>query len=334
MTAIYATQLAGSIVRSGYVSLVLQRLVRQASTLLAAEESWILVRDRVRPDESILAAADGDGVRPLVGRRLVHAGDELRDRPGLTVAALASGGEVHGELGVRVGDPNRTLDARELRVLAALADVADAAIHHANARSELLPDVRERTRALAGELDRNDGYTASHSEAIAALACRLGERLGLPAAALAELEVAALLHDIGKVRVPAAVLRKPGPLDEREQIALDRHPDDGADLVAGIPGLEVAATIVRYHHERWDGGGYPHRLAGERIPVASRIIAVCDAFHAMTSTRPYRAALPVDAALDVLRREAGAQFDAGVVLELTRHADDLIVDPDRGRSAA
>jgi diguanylate cyclase len=144
----------------------------------------------------------------------------------------------------------------------------------------------------------------------------VGERFGLSPAALAEIELAALLHDIGKVRVPDSILNKPGALTEDERAVMNRHPVWGAELLARVPGLEPVATIVRFHHERWNGGGYPAGLAGTRIPLTSRIIAVCDAHHAMTSDRPYRAALSQAHALAELRAGAGTQFDPVVVADL------------------
>jgi HD-GYP domain-containing protein (c-di-GMP phosphodiesterase class II) len=141
----------------------------------------------------------------------------------------------------------------------------------------------------------------------------VGELLSLDAAALVELEFAARLHDVGKIRVPDAVLNKPGPLNPQEREIMRCHSAWGAETLSGIPGLEVVATVVRFHHERWDGSGYPDRIAGFRIPLASRIIAVCDAFGAMTCDRPYRRGMPVEAAVAELRAGAGSQFDPAVV---------------------
>jgi HD-GYP domain-containing protein (c-di-GMP phosphodiesterase class II) len=144
-------------------------------------------------------------------------------------------------------------------------------------------------------------------------ACAVGERLRLSLPDLLELELGALLHDLGKVRVPDRVLSKPGPLDPAERELVNRHPVWGAELLEQVPGLEPVATIVRFHHERWDGTGYPDGLPRDRIPVASRVVAVCDAYQAMTSARPYRAALPPAAAAYELRTGAGTQFDPALV---------------------
>ena len=144
-------------------------------------------------------------------------------------------------------------------------------------------------------------------------ACAVGERLRLSLPDLLELKLGALLHDLGKVRVPDRVLSKPGPLDPAERELVNRHPVWGAELLEQDSGLKPVATIVRFHHERWDGTGYPDGLGRDRIPVASRIVAVCDAYQAMTSARTYRAALPPAAAAYELRTGAGTQFDPALV---------------------
>ena len=163
------------------------------------------------------------------------------------------------------------------------------------------------------ERRRFERGTASHSSAVAAWARVVGERLGLGPRDLLELGLGALLHDVGKVRVADRVLSKPGPLDSAEREQVSQHPVWGAELLERVPGLERVATIVRHHHERWDGTGYPEGLRGNRIPVASRIVAVCDAYEAMTSPRPYRAAWPPAAAAYELRAGAGTQFDPALV---------------------
>ena len=117
-----------------------------------------------------------------------------------------------------------------------------------------------------------------------------------------------MLHDIGKVGIPDHILRKPGPLSEEEWVTMRRHPDIGADLVAAIPDLAHLAPAIAAEHERWDGTGYPRRLAGEAIPVASRVTLVCDSYHAMVSDRPYRRALPDEEAVRELGRCSGSMF--------------------------
>jgi HD-GYP domain-containing protein (c-di-GMP phosphodiesterase class II) len=166
---------------------------------------------------------------------------------------------------------------------------------------------------LAGTLGLRDGHTGEHSDRVVLLASSIGERLGLGRRELRDLGYAARLHDIGKVGVPDAVLHKPGPLVEAEVELIKGHSVWGADLVGRIPGLEDVARIVRHHHERYDGEGYPDRLAGRDIPLASRILTVADAYVAMTEDRPYRRARPRFEVDHEFRDCSGAQFDPYVV---------------------
>lgn len=170
-----------------------------------------------------------------------------------------------------------------------------------------------QSEVLAVALDARDRYTGSHSERVVQLCRAVGERLGLTSPELAELELVARMHDIGKLGVPDAILNKQGPLDRAEWAVMREHPVWGEQLLRRIPGLEGIATLVRAEHERWDGGGYPDGLSGEQIPLASRIVLVCDAFHAMTSNRPYRQAMSLEQAVSELGEHAGSQFDPRVV---------------------
>jgi HD-GYP domain-containing protein (c-di-GMP phosphodiesterase class II) len=169
-------------------------------------------------------------------------------------------------------------------------------------------------------LEADDAYTGGeHSHGVVALALAVGDTLGLDGRDRRNLEFAALLHDIGKIRVPDEIINKPGKLTEEEFELVKRHPVDGQVMLERVGGvLSEVGIIVRHHHERWDGGGYPDRIAGGAIPLAARIICVCDAYSAMTTNRPYRAAMPVGEAVAELERCSGAQFDPGVVQALAR----------------
>jgi len=154
--------------------------------------------------------------------------------------------------------------------------------------------------------------TREHCDNVARYALAIGLELGLAPPALRRLHRTALLHDIGKAEVPAEILAKPGPLTRAERAVVECHPVVGAEML-GYAGLEREAPVVRAHHEQFDGSGYPDGLAGEEIPLESRIVAVADAFEAMTSDRPYRRGTSPRAALAELRRCAGGQFDPAVV---------------------
>jgi diguanylate cyclase (GGDEF)-like protein len=171
--------------------------------------------------------------------------------------------------------------------------------------------------ALARAVDAKDPYTQRHSERVADIAVRLALELGWRASRLAELREAAVLHDVGKIAVPDAILTKPGRLTDDEFALVREHPSRGAEIVSGALTAEQVSW-VRGHHERHDGGGYPDGLAGEAVPDGARVMAVADAWDAMTSDRPYRAGLSAPRALEICRQEAGAQFAPEVVAALGR----------------
>jgi diguanylate cyclase (GGDEF)-like protein/putative nucleotidyltransferase with HDIG domain len=162
---------------------------------------------------------------------------------------------------------------------------------------------------LARAVDVRMAVPAEHSATVAQYAVGIAQRLGWGGADLAYLRVAAMLHDVGKVSLPDEILRKPGPLDDLEYEEVKMHPVIGADFVKRVDGLSPIAVWVKHSHEHFDGTGYPDALSGDEIPLASRILLVADAFDAMTSDRPYRAAMANDEALAELRRNAGRQFD-------------------------
>jgi HD-GYP domain-containing protein (c-di-GMP phosphodiesterase class II) len=153
----------------------------------------------------------------------------------------------------------------------------------------------------------------AHVSDVVRLAVGVGRRLGLAATELEELRLAAELHDIGRLAVPDAILGKPGPLDESEWALIRQHTLVGERILGAVPGLSRVGKIVRHTHERWNGTGYPDGLSGNAVPLAARVIAVCEAYAAMTSGRPYRAAVTSDEAVAELRRCAGTQFDASLV---------------------
>jgi HD-GYP domain-containing protein (c-di-GMP phosphodiesterase class II) len=198
-------------------------------------------------------------------------------------------------------------DARFLEVLARLIGdtVAEAERAAGARRTELAAG---NVQALLVALGARDGYTEQHSQSVVDLALAVGRRLGLDDEELEDLEYAALLHDIGKLGIADATLRKTGPLDADEWREMRRHPEIGEGIVRSMPSLAHLAPIIRAEHERWDGAGYPDGLSGRRIPRAARIVLACDAYHAMISDRPYRLALGRHEALAELERNAGTQF--------------------------
>jgi len=163
--------------------------------------------------------------------------------------------------------------------------------------------------ALTRSIDAKDAYTRGHSQRVAELSRALAQRIGLPDEQCERIYLSGLLHDVGKIGVPEAVLTKPGRLTDAEFDTIKKHPIIGAQILGNIKQLQDILPGVLYHHERWDGRGYPYQLSGEAIPLIGRIICVADSFDAMSSTRTYRPALPLDTVLAEIKRCAGAQFD-------------------------
>jgi HD-GYP domain-containing protein (c-di-GMP phosphodiesterase class II) len=175
---------------------------------------------------------------------------------------------------------------------------------------------------LANAIEAKDPYTRGHSERVGAWSRRIALGLGLAPTDVETVAQAGLLHDIGKIGVPELILRKRGTLDDAEWSVMRRHPLIGAQIVAPFECLAGAALVIRHHHERRDGSGYPDGLAGDAIPVGARIVAVADVFDALTSERPYRSALPRHAALEHLVSEAGTRLDeAAVAVAIALHRD-------------
>jgi HD-GYP domain-containing protein (c-di-GMP phosphodiesterase class II) len=202
---------------------------------------------------------------------------------------------------------------RELALLGGLAQQAKLAIDNATSYEGLERTFVSTVEALANALEANDEYTSTHARWITDLSLRVGRELGLDERTLKHLELGALLHDIGKIGIPSDVLSKPGRLTAAERKIVQAHPELGERIIAPIDRLQTVRPIVRHCHERWDGKGYPDGLAGEDIPLESRIIFVCDAYHAMTTDRPYRHRLTHREAVRRLSEGAGSQFDPHVV---------------------
>ncbi len=330
-----------SFVDSGYGGLVLERLARHTCRIAGVDWACLFVRDVNDPRLAIAAAGHGvpwdligtrigadegvvgqvlvsgeptvlDDYRALLG--FAVAEDEL-PRPGIAIPIVCHG-TVAGVLCAAVVHFDSQFDEQHIEILTELADLASAAIDHNRMHQHYDATVQAHVEALAAAMDMRDRRTASHAEDVVDLARQVGVLLQLEPASLIELEFAARLHDVGKIQVPDAVLNKPGPLDREENEVIRCHAAWGAETLARVPGLEAVATIVRFHHERWDGAGYPDGLSGARIPLASRIISVCDAYGAMTCDRPYRMAMGSTEALAEIRAGSGTQFDPAVVAAL------------------
>ena len=215
----------------------------------------------------------------------------------------------------------RSFDAADTALAELLVghlEVLLAQFEHAEAVERLY---RETLASLTSALEAKDDYTSAHAQEVSDLAVDVARRLGLDDELVQAVELGALLHDIGKIRIPESILNKPAALDEEEWALMRTHPVVGERILAPIEALAGVVPIVRSSHERWDGDGYPDGLRGEEIPIGARIVAGCDAFRAMVEPRPYRPALALDAACAELERNSGTQFDPAVVTALLRSLD-------------
>jgi HD-GYP domain-containing protein (c-di-GMP phosphodiesterase class II) len=234
-----------------------------------------------------------------------------------------SDGELYGTLCAASHRARPDLGYRELQFLRVFARMVSDTLERKQLQQAVIESRLESASVttLAAALDARDSYTGEHSEAVVGLARAVAARLGLGEGEMAEVRQVALLHDIGKIAIPDAILNKSGPLTESEWTVMRTHPVRGAALVAAVPALAHLASTIRAEHERWDGKGYPDGLMGQQIPLTSRITFVCDAYHAMTSDRPYRTALPIAHACAEIADGRGSQFcpeTADAFLEIMR----------------
>lgn len=258
----------------------------------------------------------GDG--PL--ERMVQGGSGAGGGPGdgawgqflpwpRTLLPLSWGARVLGFLLAGRGDGGRAFTRAERRLMAFVRDVTSVAVGGWRDRHAVEETYVGTMAALMETIEAKDGYTRGHTERVTHLAAALAEALGMGGEEMQDLRRAAKLHDIGKIAVPDAIILKPGRLDAEELRVIRDHPSRGDKILSPLKYLSVARMIVRSHHERYDGKGYPDGLAAEEIPLGARILAIADSYDAMTSTRTYRPAMAPAAALHEIEINAGRQFD-------------------------
>jgi HD-GYP domain-containing protein (c-di-GMP phosphodiesterase class II) len=330
------------------LSTTLDRLARHACELIGTETAYIVLRDADDPAGAVAVAGHG-GCPALLGRRfsiddgladLALALDQpivLHDYQSLSTAVkdittqhfgatasapIRSTEHAWGALSIAGTAPSRHFDSRELEQLCELADFGAVALEHADLRLGVDRTTQAGVDALARVIAFRDRPTAEHLEHVLQIVTNVGRHLDLDDETLTDLGFAARLHDLGKIGVPDSILHKPGPLNVGEWGVMKHHPIWGADMLKRVPGCSGVANIVLNHHEHFDGGGYPNGLKGEKIPLESRIIGACDAYHAMISDRPYRTAMPIEQACEELQQGSGTQFDPDAVALLLAEVSD------------
>jgi putative nucleotidyltransferase with HDIG domain len=212
--------------------------------------------------------------------------------------------------------------ARQLERYA--ADLRETFKSERDRAQQLTRSYMATVRALSNAVEARDAYTGKHAERVTLFAIEIARELGLPAPDTPEVEFGFLLHDVGKLAIPDSILFKPGPLTTEERAMMSRHTIVGAEIMRDIEFLAEASKVVRSHHERWDGNGYPDRLAGEQIPLNARVFAVADVFDALTTNRPYRVALSFEQARSMIEEESGSHFDPQVVDAFRRIDNEIL----------
>jgi putative nucleotidyltransferase with HDIG domain len=217
---------------------------------------------------------------------------------------------IFGESRRDVRDP---FNATKMRLVNVITDQASSAIQRTILHEQLEESFLQTVISLANAMDARDAYTSDHSQRMASLSEQVSQEMGLNQDQKQAMKWAAILHDIGKIGVPDEILRKPGPLTEEEWVTMERHPEIGAKIVAPVQKLAPVSPIIRAHHERYDGTGYPRGLKGESIPIESRILSVVDAYIAIRDKRVYSESHNHQEAITEIRRNSGTQFDPKVV---------------------
>jgi ribonuclease P protein subunit RPR2 len=219
---------------------------------------------------------------------------------------------------------SRALAEKDRQLERYAADLRETFISERARTEELRASYVATVRALTNAVEARDAYTGAHAERVASYGLELTRRIDPELAGNPQVEFGFLLHDVGKVAIPDGILHKADHLGEEEQALMRRHPAIGYEIVSNIEFLAEAAQIVRHHHERWDGEGYPDGLSGEDIPLAARIFSVVDTLDAMTTDRPYRPGAPLAQARAEIRGMAGTQFDPAVVDALDSISDEVL----------
>jgi putative nucleotidyltransferase with HDIG domain len=314
----------------------------------AVDSGYLVLRDSVSSDLRLRVwrgandiAPDDRAVRSSMSEWVVRQGRPLIFNPSSALGEVANVDAITGALAavcvplhaadgvigaIAVGsrDPEVRFTGDDVRLLSTIANHLTVAIGNTELYASLQDAYLATVRSLAAAVDAKEPYMRGHSERVAVFARATAERLGLSHDQRTALEMAAYLHDIGKIGISGQILRKPGPLDDEETATMRHHPLIGANILRPVAFPWSIAPVVRHHHERFDGTGYPAGLKGEEIPILARVLCAADAYEAMVADRPYRQSMTMDGAIEELRRCSGTYFDPRVVealVEVLRDSD-------------
>lgn len=298
-------------------------LIDETTGKLSVKESYGLspdflrgFEDRGRENMARLIVEDGRPLFIIPEAELTSKFEKVREIEGVysgIYIPLITRGNIIGVLCVTRTKTRQPFTLSEAELVSVLGGQAAAAIDNARLYEKLEHSYLSMMVALSCVIEARDLYTDRHMKEIAEYSIAVAKRLGLSKTDIENIRRAALLHDIGKISVPDSILLKKGELSESEIEVVKKHPITGVQIIRTVEAMKEVGEIVKYHQERYDGSGYPEGLRGEHIPLGARIVAVADAFGAMITDRPYRKALPVEKAIEELRRCSGTQFDPDIV---------------------
>jgi HD-GYP domain-containing protein (c-di-GMP phosphodiesterase class II) len=281
----------------------------------------IVLKTKVRLGERVSGRVAASGEPVLI------KGQEGDDSDSSLCVPLLANRQVLGVLNIRTKTDGSDFTQQDLELASQLANIAAAAIENAELHDQLQSLFLSTVSALANSIDARDPYTKGHSERVTAYAVMIAEGLDLSTEELERLRYAGLLHDIGKIRIRDHILHKPGRLTDLEFTEMKKHPEYGVEIMQPVNAFKHILPAMLHHHERFDGRGYPHGLAGKDIPLTARILCVADCFDAMTSDRPYRKGMPVAEAVEELYKNRKTQFDPELVDIFLRVVEQGRIDP-------
>lgn len=307
-----AAETARSIFGSGAISILVQEEPDKPATPY-------LVQGKTT-DEEAEAFLHGEHDLCTIALERMEAESESREIKGrsrrirsLAAHPLISRGQAIGLLNIVAEDPFMQIKPGQLHLLSIIASKIASAIENNRLYNYLQASYLKAITALANAIEARDGYTRGHTDRVTVLAELIARRLSWDDRRLSELKMGCTLHDIGKIGIPDAILNKPGQLTADEWRCMEAHPQLGGKILEGIDFLTPAMPYILYHHEKYDGSGYPNRLAGNEIPIEGRLLMVVDTYDAIVSDRPYRKGAPPERAIEELQRYKGRQFDPVIV---------------------
>ncbi len=309
---------------------VINDTLQEVYMITSCREAWVIDSTPTEPIGSVHCLND-----PVIGHsdlpkavihlaRMIHTDADAKVRvlgrgksssiEGLLVAfPILTNKHLLGCLVVHCVEHDITTDEHTLKLIQSMLRQTAVACENDRLVEAVGAMMIECVYGFAQAIESRDPYTGGHVQRVTAFALLLAKRLGMTQRDRAIIQIGGLLHDIGKIAVPDAILRKPGKLEAQEFEIIKTHPVVGYDMISQIPHLGAALAVVRHHHERWDGKGYPDGLMGQQIPLVARVLAIADAFDAMTSSRPYRPGMSFEVAMQEIASNAGKQFDAELV---------------------